>query len=227
MPFDRPAARTALLAGATGLVGRALLPRLLDEPAYRQVLVLARGPAPDRAREPRLEWEQVDFDALPDALPPVHDAYITLGTTIKVAGSEAAFRRVDFDYVIAVARAARVAGATRLGIVSALGADSKSRVFYNRVKGDTEAALQGLGFETLVIAQPSMLIGDRAALGQPVRRGEVAVARWLGPVMSLVPRGVRPIAALDVAAALHAAVRDAGPGVHRLGSARMQGAAEG
>ena len=117
---------------------------------------------------------------LPAAFPPVDDVFITLGTTIKVAGSQAAFRQVDFAFVVNTARAARVAGATRLAVVSALGADAKSRVFYNRVKGEMEAAIAQLGYKSVVIAQPSLLLGDRAALGQPVRSSEVWAARLLG-----------------------------------------------
>jgi uncharacterized protein YbjT (DUF2867 family) len=223
MPKQPPAARpTALLAGATGLIGRSLLPRLLEPDAYARVVVLARSAAPADARAPALDWRTVDFTRLPRKLPAIDHAYIALGTTIRVAGSQEAFRAVDLDAVVAVARAARAAGATRLGVVSALGADARSAVFYNRVKGEMEAAVAGLGYEAVVIAQPSLLLGDRGALGQPVRSGEVFAARFLGPVMGLVPRTFRPIKAEAVAGALVAAVRDAKPGVQRLSSAQMQ-----
>ena len=168
----------------------------------------------------------VDFAALPSDLPPTDDVYIALGTTIKTAGSEAAFRAVDFDAVVAVARAGRAAGATRLAVVSALGADSTSRVFYNRVKGDMEAAIAGLGYDSVAIAQPSLLMGDRAALGQPVRSGEVWAKRLLSPVMRFVPGSIRPIDAADVAAASIAAMAEAKPGVRILSSAVMQGASQ-
>jgi uncharacterized protein YbjT (DUF2867 family) len=223
MPKQPTAARSvALLAGATGLIGRSLLPRLLDPDAYARVVVLARSAMPAGADAPQLDWRTVDFARLPRSLPAVDHAYIALGTTIKVAGSQAAFRAVDLDAVVAVARAARAAGATRLGVVSALGADARSGVFYNRVKGEMEAAVADLGYEAVVIAQPSLLLGDRGALGQPVRSGEVFAARFLGPFMGLVPRGVRPIAAETVAAALVAGVRAARPGVQRLSSGQMQ-----
>jgi uncharacterized protein YbjT (DUF2867 family) len=215
--------RTALLAGATGLVGRELLARLLEHPAYRHVHVLLRRTTSTIAAHPRLSSAVVDFTRM-NTLPPVDDAYIALGTTIKVAGSEAAFRQVDFDYVVETARAARAAGARRLAIVSALGADARSRVFYNRVKGEMQEAVGALGYECVVLAQPSLLLGDRAALGQPVRAGEVWATRLLGPVMALVPRGIRPIAARDVAAALIAATLDARPGKRVLRSGPMQGA---
>ena len=140
-----------------------------------------------------------------------------------MAGSEAAFRQVDFDFVLNVARAAKAAGARRLAVVSALGADARSRVFYNRVKGEMEAAVAQLGYETVVIAQPSLLLGDRAALGQPARRAEDLATRFLGPVSWIVPRGVRPISARSVAAAMFAEVLAATPGICRLKSGAMQG----
>src|SRR4029450_14114644 len=94
---------------------------------------------------------------LPRTFPPVEDVFIALGPTIKIAGSEEAFRQVDFDFVVNTARAARAAGATRLAVVSALGADAKSRIFYNRVKGEMQDAIAQLGYETIVIAHASLL----------------------------------------------------------------------
>ena len=214
--------RTALLAGATGLVGRALLPMLLASKYYRSVHVLLRRTPPDIKASPKLKIHQVDFARLPAALPAVDDVLIALGTTIKVAGSEAAFRQVDLDFVLNIARAARAAGATRLAVVSALGADAKSRVFYNRVKGEMQVAIAQLGYESVVIAQPSLLLGDRVALGQPARSGEVLAARLLGPLGWIVPKGVRPIPARTVASALLAAILDAKPGVRVLRSGVMQ-----
>lgn len=218
-----PPTRTALLAGATGLIGRELLARLAAEPAYARIHVLLRR-ATDLPTHPKAAMQVVDFGALPP-LPAVDDVYIALGTTIKVAGSQQAFRRVDHDFVVAIAAAARTAGARRLAIVSALGADAGSRVFYNRVKGQMQDDVARLGYESIVFAQPSLLVGDRAALGQPVRRGEVWATRLLGPVMGLVPRGIRPIAARDVAAALIAATLAPSAGVRSLASGQMQGAA--
>lgn len=224
MTAPAPPRRTALVAGATGLVGRELLVALQAHPAYEHIHVLLRRPAPGIETHPKLTLRIVDFAALP-ALPAVDDVYIALGTTIKVAGSQEAFRRVDHDHVLAVAAAAKAAGARRVAVVSALGADAGSRVCYNQVKGRMQADVAALGFACTVFAQPSLLIGDRAALGQPVRPGEVWATRLLRPVMGLVPRFARPIAAHDVAAALIAATLDARPGVRLLSSARMQGAA--
>lgn len=218
------ALRTALIAGATGLVGRALLPLLLATPRYAQVHALLRRPAPGLPANDTLRTLIVDFDRLP-VLPPVDDAFIALGTTIKVAGSQAAFRRVDFDAVVNTACAARDAGAKRIVVVSALGADTASRVFYNRVKGEMQQAVSALGLESVVFMQPSLLVGDRQALGQPARAGEDWALRLLRPVLGWVPRGVRPIAADDVARAMLQAAADARPGTRIVSSAEMQGAA--
>lgn len=196
-------ARKVLIAGATGLVGRELLQGLLADPGVAQVLSLGRRPPP--AAHPKLQALVVDFARLP-ALPPVDEVYLALGTTIRVAGSQAAFRALDFDANLAVARAALQSGARRAGLVSAMGASARSGVFYNRVKGELEDALSGLGFEGLVIARPSLLLGDRASLGQPLRRGErigAAVGRVLG---FLIPAAYQPIAAGCVATALLAEV---------------------
>jgi uncharacterized protein YbjT (DUF2867 family) len=215
--------RRALLAGASGLIGRALLGQLLADDRYEHVDVVARRPlVGEETRHPKLTVKSGDMAALVADGPIADDAYIALGTTIGVAGSQAAFRAVDLDLVVAIARAARAAGTRRLGVVSALGADPASRVFYNRVKGEMEAALRALDYEALAIARPSLLVGDRAALGQPVRGGEVWAARLLGPVMRLVPAGVRPIEASAVAAALRAALGAGEPGVRILTSAAMQ-----
>ncbi|HJV62886.1 MAG TPA: NAD(P)H-binding protein [Albitalea sp.] len=213
--------RRALLAGASGLIGRSLLALLLDSPRYAQVDVLLRRPVAGLPASSKLQTCIVDFDHLPP-LPAVDDVFIALGTTIKVAGSQEAFRRVDFDAVVDTAKAARAAGARRVLVVSALGADARSRVFYNRVKGDMQAAVAALGYETVVFAQPSLLLGDRAALGQPKRSAEEWAARWLRPVIGWLPAGVRPITADAVARAMLQAALDSAAGVTVLSSARMQ-----
>jgi uncharacterized protein YbjT (DUF2867 family) len=221
---DATAKRTALLVGGTGLVGRALLSLLLASEPYRQVHLLVRRELPSLTPSTKLTVHHVDLAQLSGfALPAADDVFIALGTTIKVAGSESAFRQVDYDYVVSAARAGLASGARRLAVVSAMGADPKSRVFYNRVKGEMEAVVAQLGYETVVIAQPSLLLGDRGALGQPARRAEALATRLVAPMSWLVPKSVRPIHAQDVAAAMVAAVLTAGPGVHRLASGAMQG----
>lgn len=208
-----------LLAGATGLVGREVLAAARADGVPVQALV-RRVPAAGGA-DPAVVWQAVDFMRLP-VLPPADDAICALGTTIKVAGSQAAFRAVDFDAVLNFAQAARAAGVRHFGLVSALGADAGSRNFYLRVKGEAEAALAAIGFDTLVIARPSLLAGDRTLLGQPERRGELIgmkVSAWLGP---LLPLGWRPVQGRSVARALRRALAERRPGVRLVASAELQ-----
>ena len=213
MAAEPTSPRIALLAGSTGLVGRALLPMLLASPRYAQVHALLRRAVPDLPASPKLQVDVVDFQSLP-ALSKIDDVFIALGTTIKVAGSQEAFRQVDFDAVVNTARAAQAAGASRLAVVSALGADAKSRVFYSRVKGEMQEALLALGFHSVVIVQPSLLVGDRTALGQPVRAGEV----WGARLMGWLPRSVRPISATRVAEGMLRALASPAPGTQILRS---------
>jgi uncharacterized protein YbjT (DUF2867 family) len=213
--------RRAALAGASGLVGRALLARLLDSPRYGRVLVLLRRPVPDLPAHRKLTASIVDFCALPP-LPPVDDVFVAIGTTIKAAGSQAAFRRVDLDAVLDVAQAGRAAGAKRLLVVSAFGADPASPVFYLRVKGEMERAVVALGYDHVVIARPSLLIGERAALGQPARAGEQWAQRLLQPLAGWVPERLRPIRADAVAASMLRAALAAEAGTRILASADMQ-----
>ena len=217
-------ARVALVAGATGLVGQAVLAALLADKQYIQVHTVGRRTL--SLVHPKLTQHVVDLSSLaafPD-LPHMDDCFIALGTTIKVAGSQAAFKAVDFEAVLAVARAGLAKGATKLGVVSAMGADSASSIFYNRVKGEMENAVAALGYQTVVIARPAMLAGDREALSQPVRSGErlgLVVTKLLRP---LIPANYQSIAASDVASALIAAVKRKKSGTERLLSGSMQGA---
>ena len=192
-----------VVAGATGLVGREILLGLLADETVAAVHALGRRPLD--LQHPRLTSHVVAFTALP-ALPALDEAYLALGTTINMAGSQAAFRAIDFDANLAVARAAKAAGARRVGLVSAMGADARSRIFYNRVKGELEEALTALGFDALVIARPSLLAGDRESLGQPARSGEKVALRVGRLLRSLIPANYRAIAAIDVARALLARV---------------------
>jgi uncharacterized protein YbjT (DUF2867 family) len=215
-----PRSRTVCIAGSSGLVGSALLPLLLASPFYQRVHALLRPSSAAPASHPKLVVHRVDFQHL-GALPHIDDVYIALGTTLKAAGSPAAFRAVDFDAVLNTARAARAAGASRLALVSALGANSASRVHYNRVKGEVQQAVLQLGFETLVIAQPSLLKGQRSALGQAPRPGEQWALRALSPIEWLLPKRIRPIGAQQVALALCRAMDSAPAGVRLLDSVTL------
>lgn len=208
-----------LLAGATGLVGREVMQALLARTPAPPVHALVRR-LPEAA-DARVHWLAVDFARLP-TLPAAEEAWCCLGTTIKVAGSQAAFRAVDFDAVLAFARAAQAAGVRRFGVVSALGASARSGNFYSRVKGEMEAAIGALGFEAVVIARPSLLAGNRAALGQPTRLGERLALRLTAPVAALIPKSVRPIEARTVARGMLAAMQPPPRGVRIVESGELQ-----
>ena len=196
--------RTALVAGASGLVGGHLLQLLLADGAYARVVTLVRRELP--ARHPKLEQRVVDFgtlDAFSD-IPRTDDVFCCLGTTIKTAGSRAAFRKVDHDYVVGLARLGVRAGARQFLLVSALGADPASRIFYSRVKGEVERAvrqLPGQPYRGVQIFRPSFLMGARAEVRLAERIG-VPLARVLAPLMVGPLRRYRPIHAADVARAM-------------------------
>jgi uncharacterized protein YbjT (DUF2867 family) len=209
--------RRALLAGATGLVGRELLRRLSADPRYAEVHVLARRPLGDPPLQRKIMVE-VGPLAGASSVPAADDVFIALGTTIRAAGSQDAFRRVDLDLVVHLARLARSAGATRLAVVSALGADAHSRVFYNRVKGEMEAAVAALGYERVVIARPSLLRGDRASLSQQSRPGERAALMLLAPLGRWLPSTWRPVSAQAVARGLIESLHEPGSGTRVLES---------
>lgn len=213
------AVRVALVAGATGLVGRAVLARLLADKTYAAVHCVGRHPPAQQ--DPRRVAHLVDsFSNF--AAPPVDDVFIALGTTIKVAGSQPAFRAVDFDAVVAVARAAKAAGATKLGVISAMGASTASAVFYNRVKGEMEDAIDQMGYQALVIARPSMLAGDRDALAQATRPAEKLGLLAMTLFKPLIPANYRAITATQVAHALLRAVQGTDHGTRVLLSGEMQ-----
>jgi len=221
-PMGTFVSRRALVYGATGLIGRELVQQLLADPRYSSVLLLLRRAAGSLPANPKLHWQVVDFERLPKPFPAVDDVYCCIGTTIKVAGSREAFRAVDFDLVVNTARTARRAGAQRLAVVSALGADPKSSVFYNRTKGEMESAVSELGYASVVIARPSLLTGDRAATGLPERPAERWVTALVGPVSKWVPARWRPIEAGVVARALRAATAAAPSGLRFIESSELQ-----
>jgi uncharacterized protein YbjT (DUF2867 family) len=151
----------AVLLGASGATGQKLLPLLLDDPRYRMVVTLGRRPT--SITHVKLEHRIVDFDDLAPGFEglAVDDCYCTFGTTIKIAGSEAAMIRIDHEYVLDFAKAGLAAGATRFAYLSAANAGAESSVFYARLKGRTEEALKALGFADLAIYRPSMIVAER------------------------------------------------------------------
>jgi uncharacterized protein YbjT (DUF2867 family) len=212
--MTEPESKVALLAGASGLVGGFLLDALLREPDFSRIIAITRRPL---AREdPRLANRVLLFDKLAAQLKGLtcHTAFCSLGTTIRAAGSEQAFRRVDFDYVLELARVAKAAQAQRFVVVSAAAASADSRNFYLRTKGEMEEALVNMGFASLDILEPGFLLGWR----REMRPLELA-ARVLMPLVNpflFGPRVIyRGIPAQTVALAMVGAARSGRRGTYR------------
>jgi uncharacterized protein YbjT (DUF2867 family) len=206
--------RTALIAGASGLIGSQCLARLLADPLYGQVVALVRHPLP--ITDAKLEQQVTDFDRLGAEgvrFPAADDVFCCLGTTMKQAGSREAFRRVDFTYIVSLAAQAVQHGARQFLLVSALGANPRSRIFYNRVKGETEAAVARLPFAGRQIFRPSILMGERAE-HRPAERAGIAILQALARGMLGPLRRFRPVGGDTVARAMVEVARRAPPGVN-------------
>jgi len=200
-------ARTVLLAGATGLVGGEILRGLVRDDDVAEVRVLVRRPldrACSAAKVHELLTDFRDLDAHPDWFH-ADQVLCALGTTIRQAGTQEAFRRVDFDYPASIAGHARAQGARHCLLVSAAGANARSRVFYSRVKGELEDTVLAMGYDAVTIARPSFLLGPR----KESRIGELVMTR----VARLLPESLKPVGASRVAGALVAAARANKPGI--------------
>ena len=201
-----------LLAGATGLTGEQLLDRVLDEPTVTRVLAPTRRPL---APHPHLENPVGELaELLPALQGPVDVAFCCLGSTLAKAGSKEAFRAVDHDLVLAFARRAQALGARHLVVVSAIGADARSSVFYSRIKGETEQALIAMNWPQLTLARPSLLLGPRQEFRLGERLGAL-VARW-------VPGKYRGIEAAVLARALWRLALEEDNGVRIVESAQLR-----
>ncbi|MEC0133742.1 MULTISPECIES: oxidoreductase [Paenibacillus] len=168
--------RIALVLGATGLVGKAVTEELLNREGWGEVRVLVRTPL--ALEHPKLKQIVVDWENLAeysDSFEGVHSIFCCLGTTIKKAGSQEQFERVDLDYPLAAATIARDHGVKQFLVVSSMGADAKSRNFYSRTKGRAEEALSKIGFQGLHLFRPSLLLGHR----EEFRLGERVAARLM------------------------------------------------
>lgn len=187
--------KTALIAGASGLIGKELIQKLVNSDQYRLIYSLVRkksGNVHEKIRELVIDFDtisQLKFDE------PIHDVFCTLGTTMKQAGSRRNFKKVDYEYVVALANAGKKAGASKFLVVSAMGANPKSSIFYNRVKGMTEEALKNIGIKELVILQPSLLLGERSE----TRTGEKLSAFIMKAFNFLIPDNYKAIPAEKVA----------------------------
>jgi uncharacterized protein YbjT (DUF2867 family) len=206
--------KIALVAGATGLVGGFLLKTLLDAPDYTRVYALTRRPF--GKEHPKLANRVVMFDRMAEQLKGLvaHDAYCCIGTTIAEAGSQEAFRAADVDAVLLFARAARAAQVSRFVVVSSVGASSKSKKFYLRTKGEMEEAVTDVGFTSVDILQPSLLLGPRKAL-RPLEITGRIFAPLVNPLLTGSREAYRAIPAQTVAKAMLGASRRGGRGVYR------------
>ncbi|HJS22468.1 MAG TPA: NAD(P)H-binding protein [Steroidobacteraceae bacterium] len=221
MTAPDPPKPTALVAGASGLVGGQLLEHLAAQPYFGRVIAVTRRPL--QSDLPRLVNRIVRFEMLEESLQGTRAevAFCALGTTMRSAGSREAFRQVDFDVTLAFARAARAAGVQRFVLVSAIGADPAANNFYLRIKGETEVAVSALGFPALDIMQPGLLLGMRTE----VRPLELA-ASVVMPILNLALHGpaekYRAIPASAVAAAMVGAARGASRGIRRYTHREMR-----
>jgi uncharacterized protein YbjT (DUF2867 family) len=198
--------KSVLLLGATGLVGSHVLRLLSGHPAFDRVVVLTRRPLPRERVHGNLEPHLVDFDKLAAhaSLFGVDQIISALGTTIRQAGTQQAFRVVDYEYPLAAARLGAERGATHFLLVSSIGADARSRVFYSRVKGELEDAVLALSYRSFTIVRPSLLLGPRAEY----RLGEQIAKR----LAFLLPSKYKPVGAHAVADALVRAAKADVPG---------------
>jgi uncharacterized protein YbjT (DUF2867 family) len=153
--------KTALVVGATGAVGKALVYQLIEDKNYARILILSRKPF--TIKHHKLTVVMVDFDKLADyaAEMLIDDVYCCLGTTIKVAGSKEVFYKIDHDYVVDVARICKQNGAYQFILVTAMGANANSSIFYNKVKGETEQHVAALNYDTFITVRPSLLLTNR------------------------------------------------------------------
>lgn len=214
-PATPPAPKpTALVAGGNGLVGSHLLQRLCASPDFGRVLAISRRPL--AYDHPRLANRIVRFEDLEKSLKGTRCdmAFCCLGTTMSAAGSREAFRVVDHDLILAFARAALEAGARRFVLNSSVGADARSGNFYLRVKGETEDALARVGFPSLDIMQPSLLLGWRKEL-RPLELAAMAVLPVFGPAMLGKAEPYRAILADTVAAGMIGVTKSGRKGVYR------------
>jgi uncharacterized protein YbjT (DUF2867 family) len=220
------ARRRALLLGASGLVGGHCLDKLLNDDAYGKVLTLGRRLLP--LEHPKLEQHVVDFARLAEfaSLVRGEDIFSCLGTTIKKAGTREAFRLVDYTYQYEAARIASQAGAEQLLLVSSLGADARSSIFYNRVKGELEDAVSGLPLSGIQIFRPSLLLGERAEFRRGERVSEYAMKTFsflmVGPLEKY-----RPVQASAVAAAMLKVAGEHPAGVNVFESDRIRAMGDG
>lgn len=209
--------RIALVAGATGVVGNQLLNKLLTSPDYAEVRILARRPlSQTHAKLSVLQTDFTDLARLGDALK-ADDVFCCLGTTLRKAGSKAAFEQVDYHYVVSLARAARATGSKQFLVISSVGAGLKATSFYLQVKGRMERDVIAAGYPSTHFLRPSLLMGPREE-SRPGERLAQIVMPLFSPLLLGTMRKYRPIEASAVAdSMLTLALRnESGAHVHHL-----------
>jgi len=209
--------KTLLILGSTGQVGQQMLRLALQHPGITRVVAPTRRPLLPHAK---LDNPVVDFEQLPEGAPwwEADFALCALGTTLRQAKSRAGFYRVDHDYAVAAADLAHRAGTPAFGLVSSLGADPSSRVFYLRAKGETERDISALGFASLSIARPSLLIGGPRSRDRPLEAFGLFLGKHLA---ALLPRRYRAVSTLRVAEVLLEACLEASAGLHVIESEHL------
>lgn len=190
--------RKALIVGSTGLIGGYCLQTLLNDPNYSEVTAIVRRPILKTHR--KLKTVISKFNDLENDLAKIqaHDVYCCLGTTIKLAGSQESFKKIDFSLVVSIAEFMRKQGAEQFIVISSMGADPNSKVFYSQVKGGMEQDLQKLSYPCVKIIRPSLLLGER----DEFRLGEkigVILAPVLKPFLMGGLKKYRPVEAEKVA----------------------------
>lgn len=200
--------KIALVIGATGLIGNQLTRKLCQSAYYERVKVLVRKPL--GWHHPRLQEIQFDFDRPNGLLTQADDIFCCLGTTMKKAGSKEAFRKVDYQYPMDIARLGREQGATQFALVSSMGADEKSMFYYSRVKGEVERDLSSLNYPTLLIFRPSLLLGQRSE-SRLSEKISGSMMRLLNP---LIPAKYKAIESETVADVLYTKMQEGLTGRH-------------
>jgi len=217
--MQESSSRTALIVGATGLVGSQLLTRLLHSPYYDRVVVLTRRTL--GIINTKLSEVIFDFDKPDASKVKADDIFCCLGTTIKKAGSKEAFKKVDLEYPLNIAALAQGNGAEKFLIVTAMGADASSGIFYNKVKGEVEQGLTSMKYPVLHIFRPSLLLGDRPESRIGEKAGEVLAAIFK-PVMIGPLKKYRAIDSGKVANAMLEFAKKSEKGVFIHDSGKLQ-----
>lgn len=206
--------KTALILGASGLTGHHLLELLLDDPLYTRITIYVRKPV--HISHPKLVQQIVDFEQLDSAIDAT-DVFCCLGTTIKKAGSQDAFKQVDLIYPQKIAALQLAAGSQKFLVISAVGADDKSSIFYSRTKGQLEKALTLLRYPCLCIFRPSFIMGNRAERRMGEKIG-IFIAKLMSPLLIGPLKKYQPVSALALARSMQDAAYHNVNGTHLFSS---------